>query len=268
MKISVIVTTKNEERNIENCLASVKKQNFPKDQVEIVVVDNDSTDGTRGIARKFTDKVFTKGPERSAQRNFGAREATGKYLLYLDADMILSPDIIRDCAEKMDDDDSLAGLYVSEKIRGKGYWGKVRNFERSFYDGTSIDAVRFVRKETFWSTGGFDEKLTGPEDWDFDKKIRSAGKVGLVKTPVFHNEENFGLKKYLKRKKYYSQDFQKYIRKWGKDDADIKKQFRFWYRYIGVFTEKGKWKKLLRHPVLAAGVYFLRFLVGFNLIFS
>ena len=49
---------------------------------------------------------------------------------------------------------------------------------------------------------------------------------------------------------------------WGKNDPDIKKQLGLLYRYFGVFIEQGKWKKLLRHPILTFGMYFLRFLVG------
>jgi len=262
MLVSIIITTKNEERNIENCLKSIIRQDFSRAEAEIIVVDNDSTDKTKEIARRYTEKVFDRGPERSAQRNFGVQKSSGEYILYMDADMILSRDVIKNCVSKIESDSELAGLYISEKIRGKGFWGKVRNFERSFYDGTVIDAVRFVKKEIFIETGGFDENLTGPEDWDFDKKIRKKGRAELIKTPIFHNEEDFNLKKYLERKEYYSRDFQKYISKWGKNDPDVKKQFGFYYRFIGVFVENGKWRRLIQHPILAAGMIFLRFLVG------
>jgi len=264
MLISIIITTKNEERNIRNCLKSLENQDFPREEIEVVVVDNDSADRTKEIARRYTDKVFNWGPERSAQRNFGAQKTEGNYILYLDADMILSRDVIKNCVSKMEGDGELAGLYIPEKIRGRGFWGKVRAFERSFYDGTVIDAVRFVRKNKFLEVGGFDENFTGPEDWDFDKKIRNAGEVGIIETPLYHNEEEFRLKKYLARKKYYGRDFEKYIAKWGKDDPDIRKQFGCGYRYFVVFVENGKWKKLLGSPLFALGMFFLRGLVGLN----
>ena len=98
--VSVVITTKNEEKNIENCLKSILKQTYPRDKIEIIVVDNNSTDRTKEIARRYTDKVYNKGPERSAQRNFGAKQAKGEYYLYLDADMILSPNVISECVEK------------------------------------------------------------------------------------------------------------------------------------------------------------------------
>jgi glycosyltransferase involved in cell wall biosynthesis len=265
MLVSVIITTKNEEKNIARCLRSIADQAYPKEKLEIVVVDNYSTDKTRKIAENFSPlsvKIFNKGPERSAQRNFGARNSRGFFFLFLDADMSLSGKVIKECVEKAKRDKNLAGLFVPEKIRGGGFWGSVRNLERSCYDGTAIDAVRFVRRDVFFEVGGFDESLTGPEDWDFDKRVREQGRVALVQAPLYHNEVEFKIKKYLEKKKYYSRDFEKYIRKWGRNDPDIRKQFGFCYRYAGVFTENGKWKRLIRRPFLALGVYFLRILVG------
>ncbi|NOX97922.1 MAG: glycosyltransferase [Nitrospirae bacterium] len=259
--ISIIITTKNEEHNIANCLESIKRQTYPRDNIEIISVDNDSTDRTKEIASRYTDKVYNFGPERSAQRNFGVKQATGKYLLYLDADMILSEDVIKEGIEKCENEGNVA-LYIPERIVGKGFWVKVRDFERGFYNATVIDCVRFVRRDKFLELGGFDENLTGPEDWDFDRRIRRVGKVDIVNSPIYHNEEDFNLKKYLDKKNYYSQSFDKYITKWGKDDAVIKKQLGVWYRLFAVFCEEGKGKRLLRHPLLALGMLFLRFRVG------
>ena len=126
------MTTKNEEKNIENCLKSVKNQNYPQNKIEIIVVDNNSQDKTKEIAYGYTDKVYNFGPERSAQRNFGVKKAAGKYILYLDADMILSKEVIRECVEKCEEE-NLVALYIPEKIIGEGFWIKVRDFERSFY---------------------------------------------------------------------------------------------------------------------------------------
>jgi glycosyltransferase involved in cell wall biosynthesis len=338
--VSIIITTKNEEKNIGNCLESILRNielkgcrnigskflnpytsKSLKPYIEIIVVDNNSSDRTKEIARKYTKKVYNFGPERSAQRNFGAKKARGKYLLFLDADMILSSTVIKEVIKKFKFQNSkskidsklkiqnskqnfsnfkhqtsntpLVALYIPEIVLGDSFWSKVRRFERSFYDGTVIDCVRAVRKDIFEKVGGFDTSLTGPEDWDFDKKVRKQGKVtvltsydfeeigkklsnrtieqlnNLTNQPViYHNEAEFNLKRYLAKKLYYAKSFEKYVKKWGENDPDIKKQFGFWYRYFGVFLENGKWKRFLGHPILAAGVYFLRGLVGGAYIFS
>ena len=298
--VSLVITTKNEEKNIDNCLESIRRQTYSKDLLEVIVVDNNSSDKTKEIAGKYTKNVFNKGPERSAQRNFGVEKSKGKYVIYLDADMILSSTLIKKAVEKLESGDFDA-FHIPEIILGNSYWNRVRRFERSFYDGTVIDCVRFVKKEIFNKVGGFDLQMTGPEDWDFDKKVRKIGRVVLLneydfetidkkildigywilnemglkklrdltkESVIFHNEAEFNLKKYLKKKNYYAKSFSAYINKWGKDDPDIRKQFGFWYRYFGVFLEKGKWKKIMQYPSLIIGIFLLRFLVGLSFVFS
>ncbi len=257
--VSVVITTRNEEKNIENCLRSIKSQTFRN--IELIVVDNFSEDKTAEIAKKYTTKVYSKGPERSSQRNYGAEVASGKYLLYLDADMILSPNVIEKCVEKCELE-GIDALYIPERIVGEGFWIKVRDFERSFYTGTVVDAVRFIRKDLFEGVEGFDESLIGPEDWDFDRRIRKIGRTGMINTALCHNEGGFNMKRYLKKKKYYANGIKNYIRKWGPNDLETMKQMGMWYRLMGVFVEKGKWKKLLRYPLFTIAMYYLRFRVA------
>ncbi len=289
--VSVIITTKDEEANIENCLRSIYAQNYPKECFEIIVVDNQSSDRTKEIAQKFTPLVFDKGSERSEQRNFGIFSiAQAKYALFLDADMILAPNLIQGCVQKIQQSKNIA-LHIPEIILGKSFWSQVRRFERKFYNGTVVDGVRFFRIEEFKRIGGFDETLSGPEDWDLDKKFKQSGSIGLVPTQpilnwdcekwclsdfiramgvvpsqyggvVFHNESQFDLITYLEKKGYYSKDMNKYIEKWGSDDPDIQKQLGFRYRFFWVFVEKGKWRWLLSSPILTLGMYFLRIAIG------
>ena len=282
--VSVIITTKNEESNIENCLRSIKYQTYKN--IEMIVIDNNSRDKTKEISKTYTKKIFDKGPERSAQRNYGMIEkAKGKYVMFLDADMVLSPSVVETCVNSMKE--GIVALHIPEIVLGKKYFGKVRRFERTFYDGTAIDGARFFLKSAFVRVKGFDENLNGPEDWDIDKKIKQIGKIGLVEgkekvencklknfilergvnptkygVVIYHNESEFNLKKYISKKAYYAKTMSIYIKKWGKDDEDVEKQLGICYRFLGVFIENGKWKKLILHPILTAGVYFLRCLVG------
>jgi glycosyltransferase involved in cell wall biosynthesis len=263
--VSVIITTKNEEKNIEKCIQSVQKQSYKN--IELILVDNFSEDKTIEIAQKYAVKIFSKGNERSAQRNYGANVATGKYLIYLDADMILSRDVLSECVQCCEQTHSIAS-YIPERIVGHGFWIKVRDFERSFYTGTVIDAVRFIRRDLFLQVGGFDENLIGPEDWDFDRKIRKIGRTGITRVPLYHNEGRFNIKRYLKKKGYYTDGIQKYIKKWGPVDLVTIKQTGLWYRLIGVFVEKGKWKKLIQHPIFMVAMYYLRIRVAIEYYFQ
>ena len=263
--VSVVITTRNEEKNIENCLQSLQNQTFKN--IELIVVDNYSEDKTAEIASRYTTAVFFKGKERSSQRNYGAKVATGKYLIYLDADMILNPVVIEECVAKCESE-AFDALYVPERIVGDGFWIKVRDFERSFYTGTVIDAVRFIQTDVFKKVGGFDESLIGPEDWDFDRRVRKIGRTGIIDTPLYHNEGRFNMEMYLKKKSYYSNGIMNYVKKWGLNDQETKKQVGVWYRLIGVFIEKDKWRKLVRTPLFIIAMYYLRLRVALTYLLS
>jgi glycosyltransferase involved in cell wall biosynthesis len=260
--VSVVIPTYNSARTLRNCLKSIRNQSYPKTKIEIIVVDRFSTDGTPKIVKEFGAKLISAKVERSAARNIGAKVAEGDYILFLDSDMILSPRVIEECVKKMENDKSLVGLYIPEKIIGDNFWAKIRNFERSFYNGTPIDAIRFLRKDVFFKVGGFDEELYAGEDWDLDRRVQQMGKVGIISSPLYHDESILNIKEYLRKKGYYTRGFIRYVQKWGKNDPIIQKQLGIKYRLFDVFMENGKWKKIIRNPLLALGMYFLRFIVG------
>ena len=89
--ISVVITTFNEEKNIERCLQSIKKQNYPQDRIEIIIIDDYSEDKTVEIAKKFGALVFFSGSksvrhiERS--KSVGISKTGGDLILFLDADI-------------------------------------------------------------------------------------------------------------------------------------------------------------------------------------
>lgn len=93
--LSIIIPTKNSSAHLEELLRSIAKQTVKAH--EVMVVDNYSVDNTISIASSFGIKVFQKGPERSAQKNFGALKANGDYLLFLDSDTHISPRLVEDC---------------------------------------------------------------------------------------------------------------------------------------------------------------------------
>lgn len=263
--VSIIIPTKNEEKTIKRCLESIIHQPYKK--IEMIVVDNYSTDKTKQVTRKYTRRVYNVAPERSAQRNFGAKKiAKGKYLLFLDSDMSVSSGLIRAAVTKMEKESKIVGLYVSEIVQGRSFWSRVRRFERWFYNSTVVDGLRFMRRDAFLKTGGFDEDLYACEDWDMDKRMKKLGKVAFIKASIFHHELKFNIKNYLDKKYYYSANFNVYINKWGKDDPDIRKQFGPGYRLFWVFVEDGKWKRLVQHPWLAVCMLFLRLLASWKYI--
>lgn len=87
-KISVVIITKNEEKNIVNCLETVKWAD------EIIIVDSFSTDRTVEIAKKYTDKIFLRQfTNYSEQKNFGTKHASNIWILSIDADERVSSEL-------------------------------------------------------------------------------------------------------------------------------------------------------------------------------
>lgn len=248
--VSVIVPTKNSDKFLEACLKSIKNQAYKN--IEIIVVDNNSSDKTIEIAKQYTDKVFTFGPERSAQRNFGAKQAKGKYLFFIDSDMELSPNVVSECVHKITAN-YLASI-VPEQSFGKGFWAECKALERSFYVGVSwIEAARFFQKDAFEKVGGYDENLVSGEDWDLSQRAGKIGGIARINSYIFHNEGELSLKKYLKKKFYYARHLAKYSKK-GHNGAKSK-QFSPFLRF-GLYLSHPI--KLFKDPVVGLGMIFMK----------
>lgn len=258
MKLSAVITTRNEAANIAACIHSFDDA-VKQGEVEVIVVDNASTDDTKAIAASLGAAVYDKGPERSAQRNLGWQMARGEWVVILDADMILPPETIKEMLSVESGD----AYWVPEVRTGSGLRVKARNFERSFYDGTCIDALRLFRRSVLEATGGYDENLiAGPEDWELDIRVLATGaKCAVLKNHLIHNEKRLTFRRMLEKKAYYTKSFAAYRAKWPNHHA-VKRQFSPFYRFIGVFVENGKWRKVLRHPILFAVMLVERFAVG------
>ena len=249
--VSVIITTRNEERNIENCIQSILKQTYSP--IQIIVVDNNSLDNTKKIAKKFTKFVYDKGPERSAQRNFGAQKAEGEYLVFIDCDMILTPKVIEECVKTISD--KVGGLVIPEESIGSGFWAKAKSLERSFYLGKdSIEAARFYPKKIITAVGGFDETLTGPEDWDLSQRVSHKYHLGRINAMILHNEGNLSLRTTIQKKYYYAHKFKEYLNK-DEHISNTAQQFSIIGRYKIFFTQP---KKLMKDPLLSAGMLFMK----------
>ena len=261
IKLSVVIPTRNEAANIAACVRSFDEA-VKSGTVECIVVDNSSSDDTVEIALSAGAKVLIQGPERCAQRNRGLRESKGGWVLFLDADMMLPRETVDEVLAVCGADGPADAWYVPEVRTGRGLRVKARNFERGFYDGTCIDGIRLVRREIIEGIGGYDENLVACEDWDLDRRLLAAGaKTATLKGHIIHNEAKTTLRRLLSKKAYYSASVDRYRTKWG-EDAVVRRQFSPFYRFFGVFVERGKWRRVLRHPVLFAVMMLERFAVG------
>jgi len=177
MTISIIVITKNNQFQIESCLQSAKKL-----ANEIIIVDDFSEDNTLKLAKKYTQKIFQhKLTSFPAQRNWGFKQATGDWLMFLDADERLTKKNITEIKDLIKTTSHVAfrfkrqNYYSARKIRHTGFWPdyQTRLFKRSSFKGV---------------------KGATHEDYQYD------GTLGTLKQPVPHFPDRsikLGLKKSL-----------------------------------------------------------------------
>lgn len=247
--VSVIIPTKNSEKTLGKCLESVKNQSYKN--IEIIVVDNNSTDKTLETARKYADKFFQKGPERSSQRNYGAKMAKGKYYLFIDSDMELTKKVVEECITVSNEKD-IWGVIIPEISIGEGFWAECKALEKRCYIGDeTIEAARFFKKETFSKIGCYDENMIASEDWDLHQRVKNKGyKITRINSFIEHNEGSLSLLNSIRKKYYYGKTISKYI---AKHPKNAKKQFTL---FRPAFIKN--WKILLKDPIHTIGLFIMK----------
>lgn len=251
--VSIIVPTKNSAKFLGECLESIKNQTYQN--IELIVVDNNSTDNTKEIARKYTGKVFNQGHERSAQRNFGVVQSNGEYVLIIDSDMKLSEKVVENCVIKIESNKKIVGIIIPEESFGEGFWAQCKKLERSFYVGVDwMEAARFFRKETYEEVGGYDENMVSGEDWDLSQRIEKLGRIDRVNEFIFHNEGKISLWKTMRKKLYYAHQFSIYLKK-NKQERKMKSQAGILTRYWLFLSQP---MKLFKNPFIGIGMLFMK----------
>lgn len=247
MRVSFVVPTRDSARTLDACLGSLRAQTHP--DVEVIVVDNASTDRTAEIARRYADRFADHGPERSAQRNHGTALSTGQSVVFIDSDMVLEPHLATAVASAFEDP-RLSALVIPERSFGEGFLVRCRTLEKDLYVGDEgVEAPRAFRRKTIEALGGWNEQLTAAEDWDLADRAAEAGAViGRVDAWIWHDEGRIRLPAAFARKRYYGQWIDQYLRTRG---GRGKRKFA---RTALVRRPL----RLLRHPLLTAGLVLLK----------
>ncbi len=243
--ISVVVPTYNSASVIANCLASLQSQRLAP--IDVVVSDGGSTDATMAIADGFGATVIQGQANRSRQRNAGALAATGEYVVFIDADMRLTPGVLEECVASFRESD--AALVIPEVDIGESFWARVRGFERSFYqDAWWLQAARCYRKSQFIEVRGFDVGLIGGEDWDLDERIRRFGSVRRISASLQHDEGKASFRTLMQKKTHYASSLEDF-RQRHPERASLCLSRRG--RIESIISQPSK---LVRHPILVMGL--------------
>lgn len=253
--VSIIIPTYNSEKTLALCLESIRRQTYKN--IEVIVVDNYSKDRTVEIAKKYGARVVQIRSERTKAKNIGLRLARGKYVLFIDSDMELTPRVVEECVTIAESDPKMAGVIIPERSVGNNYWARVRDFERSFYEGTPIESPRFFRKDIALRAGGFDEDIVFYEEATLPLKIEMLGYNvrSRVRSYILHHEENLNLTLILKKRLYYAKTAKRYVKRIKNLNKDvINLQINPLYRYKLFLLNKKFWQR----PSLALGVLMLK----------
>jgi glycosyltransferase involved in cell wall biosynthesis len=161
--ISVIVLTKNEEKNIETCLKTLKWAD------EVIIIDDHSTDKTRELAKKQGAKIFERdlNNDFAGQRNFALRQVQGEWVLFVDADERVPPQLRAEIKSVTNRWTAMDGYYLrrEDKLFGK----TLKHGETA-----KIKLLRLGRK----GAGQWQRRVD--ETWEI------SGKVGELKNPLIH----------------------------------------------------------------------------------
>jgi glycosyltransferase involved in cell wall biosynthesis len=168
-KISAVIITRNEEKNIKRCLSSIDWVD------EIVVVDSGSTDDTKKIASEFTQRVFDiKWEGFGKAKNFAKDKASYQWILSVDADEIITQDLKEEIQRIAKSEDSFDGYYVPRKSNFLGKWIK--------HGGWYPDYVlRLFKKDK----AKFSQSMV-------HEKVEVNGGIGYLRNPLWHyTDPNF-----------------------------------------------------------------------------
>ena len=183
--ISIIIPAYNEERYLPKLLYCIKRQTY-KDY-EIIVADANSKDKTRQIAKKYGCNIV-KGGMPAVGRNNGAKTAKGDVLLFLDADIKIDKNFLKNAVNELKEKNlDVAGCYItplSNSILDKIFFGIFNLWTAGtqfFYPNASGGGI-FCKKWLHKKINGFDEAIKLSEDMDYVKRCGKFGKFRILKS--------------------------------------------------------------------------------------
>ncbi len=240
IKVSIIIPTHNSEKFIDRVIVNILNQSYQ--DIELIVVDNYSTDRTKEKALRFVDKFYEFGSERTAQANYGISKATGDLIYLTGSDMTRDYDFIKECVKKIEEGYDAVYMSVKTDMDVNHFWGRVKALERESYIGTYIESARFFKKSVWEALNGFNEKMISTEE-DFQHRLDYAGYyTGRIDSREYHLHEDDTLKKVFSKAFYYGKFMRPYLKK--------HKQ-RGWQQLNPI---RPNLKLFLKHPILLGGL--------------
>ena len=241
-KATIIVPVYNGQSTIKLCVESLLASDYPKDQLEIIIVDNASNDETREIVEKYPIKCFTEQRKTSyAARNNGIRNSTGSIIAFTDADCIVDQEWLRNGVNRFVNSNAHGEKNIGAiagRIEAYQPWSIIEKYtaHANVLDQEKILAKArrlatcnaFFKREVFDKYGLFDEELYSGGDTEMSWRLISHGYAisYCEEAVIFHKHRSNLLDLYLQFFKYgYGSVF--LFRKYNKEDwVDFEKSWK------------------------------------------
>jgi glycosyltransferase involved in cell wall biosynthesis len=197
--VSVIVPSFDSSKTLRACLESVFAQSCPP--LEVVVVDDASTDRSCAIAREFPCRLIEHGTNRgaSAARNAGASSSRGEILFFLDSDVALARDAVANALRLLREDPSCGcvhGVYAKRPLIDDGPVETYRTLHLHYAltravgpTRTAVFALAAMPRRVFEEVGPFDENLRSAEDDEYSERLAARYRIRLTDTVVGHHDD-------------------------------------------------------------------------------
>lgn len=202
MRFSIVTPTYNHAKYIETTIKSVIANKSDKYELEYIVIDGGSDDGTQEVVEKYRDEIakfVSESDEGQADAiNKGFTYATGDIYAYINSDDYYFPDAFEKVAsffEENPDVDFVYGdcVFVDEEGRFRRYFTEIEPYDRFRLTSCSdfiMQPASFWRKEAFEKIGGFDKKYHFGFDWDaWSKMAKNGSKFHYLKELLAVNRE-------------------------------------------------------------------------------
>ena len=207
--VSVIVPVYNAEGMVGDCIESLLNQDYPKDRYEIIVVDNDSADGTAAVIKRYPVQYMEERKQHNcyAAEDTGARASRGELLAFCDSDETATPSWIRTLVRELGDDCGAVAGPMLPPPDEKGLfrlYAALDNNGNNFTQAGDVDRAAggnlMFRREVYEKLGGFNREVRSGADIELSRRVHSELGLKLRFTPdaiVFHRPRT-SLKKLLK----------------------------------------------------------------------
>lgn len=179
---SIIIPAYNETAELPSTLSSIRRaMEAVSLEGECIVVDNNSTDSTTAVARSHGADLVVQEPinQIARARNAGAAKASGRFLIFIDADTRIQPELLVEALHRLEETPCVGGgsviKFESEVSAlgriGIGLWEHISRFTR-----IAAGSFIFCRSEAFEAVGGYDESLYASEEVRFSRLIKKWGR--------------------------------------------------------------------------------------------